>query len=408
MMRALGQRVGDTTWDLVMGSAVGLLAGGASALFLTLLNRAIELRMRHLWLLGLLPVFGMASAWLYGRFGKEAEGGSRLILDEVVEYQGRVPSRMAPLVLIGTLLTHLGGGSAGREGTAIQMGASLARTLGKLPWKVLKLNEARQQRLLLAGVSGGFGSLFGTPFAGAIFGLEVLPSGRMRLESLAICACASLVGDGFCRWLGAQHLHANVAAMSLSLVVALKLMFFALPVALVAWLFVESSHGLARWSAAMFRSPYGRAALGGLAILALTALLRTTDYLNLGTIWLPRIFDATAPVPPWAFALKALFTVVTLGFGFKGGEVTPLFVIGALLGATLAPPLGLPAPFLAAVGFVALFAAASHTPIASTILGVELFGAGFVGPLLVVCLPAYLLMGHRSIYRSGVKEKEAP
>ena len=142
-MFGLRWRAYKTAWDLGMGSAVGLLAGTASALFMWLLERAIRLRTEHLWLVALLPVFGILSAWLYHRWGQGAEGGGALILDEVLEFQGRVPTRMAPLVLMGTLLTHLGGGSAGREGTAVQMGASLARTLGKLPWPWLHLTRSR-------------------------------------------------------------------------------------------------------------------------------------------------------------------------------------------------------------------------------------------------------------------------
>ncbi len=397
-MREFRERLSRTGWDLTMGSLVGLLAGAASALFLWLLERVLHLRTEYLWLLALLPVFGVLSAWLYHRWGRESEEGGALILDEVLEFKGRVPTRMAPLVLAGTLLTHLGGGSAGREGTAIQMGASLARTLGKLPWPWLGLTQSRQRLLLMAGVSAGFGSLFGTPVAGAIFGLEVIAIGKLHFEGLIICATASFVGDGICRWLGAPHVHFHPEALVMSLPLGLKLALFALPVALVAGTFSELTHGLARWTRQRLSNPYLRAALGGLAVIALALAFRSTDYLNLGTIWLPRVFEGTGPVPSWAFGAKFLFTVVTLGFGFKGGEVTPLFVIGALLGATLAPALGLPVPFLAAVGFIAVFAAASNTPIASTLMGIELFGSGFAGPLVITCFLAYVLVGHRGIY----------
>ena len=400
-MSAIRWQAKRTVWDLGMGSLVGVLSGAASAGFLWLLERVIRAREAHVWLLFLLPVFGMVSAWLYARWGRDAEGGSALILDEVLEFRGRVPSRMAPLVLIGTLLTHLGGGSAGREGTAVQMGASLGRTVGKLPLRWLHLTRSRQRLLIMAGVSAGFGSLFGTPVAGALFGMEVIAIGKIHYEGLLVCLAASFVGDGVCRLLGAQHAHYHLQALALNGALGLKLLLFAFPVALVAGGFSELSQALARWSKRVLTNPYLRAAAGGCAVVVLAWVWRDPGYLNLGLPWLPRVFEGTGAVPPWAFAVKLGFTVVTVGFGFKGGEVTPLFVIGALLGCALAPLLGLPAPFIAAVGFIAVFAAASNTPIASTFMGIELFGTGFAGPLVLTSFLAYVLVGHRGIYGGG-------
>ena len=396
------RRVGFVAWDLSAGSLVGLLAGLASRAFLWLLERVIHLREQHLWLLFLLPVFGVISAWLYQRFGSASEGGNRLVLDEVIDFQGRVPSRMAPLVLAGTLLSHLGGASVGREGTAVQMGASLARSLGKLhgtrlgSW--LRLNETRQRLLLMAGVAGGFGSLFGTPVAGAVFGLEVIAIGKLHYEGLIVCTAASFVGDWVCRGLGVPHARFLVEAQPWSAVLGLKLLLFALPVALVAGGFSEASQGLARWVKARVANPLLRPFLGGLAILGLVLVFRRTDFLNLGTVWFQPVLMGVGQVPAWAFAAKFLFTVVALGFGFKGGEVTPLFAIGALLGAACAPLLGVPAPYLGALGFAAVFATASNTPVASLLLGAELFGAPFLAPLALICFPAYILVGHRGIY----------
>ncbi|MBL0313794.1 MAG: chloride channel protein [Holophagaceae bacterium] len=398
-MDNLKRRLGWTAWDLGMGSAVGVLSGAASAGFLWLLGRTIRLRQEHLWLLALLPLFGLISAWIYRRFGKESEGGGSLILDEVLEFKGRVPSRMAPLVLIGTLLTHLGGGSAGREGTAVQMGASLARSLGKLPFAWLGLNNSRQRLLLMAGVSAGFGSLFGTPVAGAIFGMEVIAIGKLHYEGIVICAAASMVANWACRGLGADPIRYAVSAPGFTGSLGLKVALFALPVALTAAVFSEFSHRLAAWTKAKFADRWMlRPLAGGAAVIALFLLLREDGYLNLGLPFLDAIFQQHAAQPPWAFAAKLAITCVTIGFGFKGGEVTPIFVIGALLGAALAPVLQLPIPFLAAIGFIALAAAASNTPLASMVMGIELFGAAFAGPLAISCFLAYVLVGHRGIY----------
>lgn len=401
-MQGLRRRLGWTVWDLGMGSAVGLLCGGASAGFLWALERVIALRVMHPWLLAGLPLFGLLSAWLYRAFGRGSEGGSAMVLDEVLEFRGRVRTRLAPLVLAGTLLTHLGGGSAGREGTAVQMGASLARTLGKLPWRWLRLTRSRQRLLVMAGVSGGFGSLFGTPVAGAVFGLEATAPGRLHPEGLAVCAAASFVGDLAARALGARHGAWNAPALPVEGPLLLKAALLAIPVALAAVAFTRLSHGLAALTAA--RLPWwARPLLGGLAVGALYLAFREDGYLNLGLPFLERLFQAGAAPAPWAFALKLLFTAVTVGFGFKGGEVTPLFVIGALLGAALAPLLGWPVAFGAALGLAGLFAAASNTPLASLLLGLELFGAGFAAPLAVLCFLAFVLAGHPGIYgrRSG-------
>jgi len=397
-MRDLKTRLGWTVWDLAMGSVVGLLSGAASAGFLCLLAGTIALHAAQPWLLAALPAFGVLSAWLYRRFGRDAEGGNAMVLDEVLEFRGRVGSRLAPLVLVGTLLTHLGGGSAGREGTAVQMGASLARTVGKLPWRWLRLTRSRQRLLLMAGVSAGFGSLFGTPAAGAMFGMEALARGRIHLEGLLVCAAASFVGDLACRRLGGTHGRFSPAALPMDASLLLKLLLFAIPVAALAVAFTRASHELAAWSQKAAASWLLRPLAGGLAVGALALIFPDPGYLNLGLPFLDRIFVGGS-VAPWAFAVKALFTVVTVGLGFKGGEVTPLLVIGALLGAALAPLFGWPAPFAAVLGLVALFAAASNTPLASVLMGIELFGGAFAAPLVPLCFTAFVLAGHPGIYR---------
>lgn len=387
-----------------MGSLVGLLCGGAAAAFLHLLGAVIGLRKSHPALLLCLPLAGLLSAWIYRRWGGRAEGGTALVLDEVTEWRGRVPSRMAPLVLVGTLLAHLGGASVGREGTAVQMGAALGRTLAKVRGRLgawLRLTRTRQRLLMQAGLAGGFGAVFGTPLAGGLFGLEATGRSGFRTEGLLLCLTASLVGDQATSLLGIHHAQWAAALPEATGSLWLKLVLFAPVVALTAWAYLQVSHGLALWTRFRFQW-WVRPLIGGAVFVGLTPLF-SQAHLNLGTDWLPRLFDQ-AQAPPLAFAVKLALTAWCLGWGFKGGEVTPLFVSGALLGGALAPVLGLPVPFLAALGFVSLFGAASHTPITSLLLGVELFGAPFAAPVLLVGAIAQCLReGGVSAYNPRVR-----
>lgn len=399
VLLGLRTRLGRISWDLLMGSAIGMMSGLASGLFLWALERVLTFRRVHPSTLLLLPALGLLAAYLYHRWGEESDGGTPLVLDEVTEWQGRVPSRMAPLVLVGTLLSHLGGASVGREGTAVQMGASLARSVAKLPSRMLaflRLTRTRKRLLLQAGLAGGFGSVFGTPLAGTLFGLEVVRRGGLATDALLICLSASLVGDRVVRVLGLRHTQWTAKALPGGFMPTLALLAFAAIVAGVAWLYLRSSHGLAAWTKT--HCPWWMRPLVGGCALVLAAIWLDPAFLNLGTDLLPRVF-VLGTVSPGAFALKLLLTVWCLGWGFKGGEVTPLFVSGALLGAAMAPMLGFPPQGLAAVGFVTLFATASHTPLAGLLLGVELFGATLAAPIFLVGGVAYALVGKRSLYR---------
>jgi H+/Cl- antiporter ClcA len=276
------------------------------------------------------------------------------------------------------------------------MGGSLAAWLARR----LRLDAPSTRVLLMAGVSAGFASVFGTPLAGAVFGLEVLAIGRLRYDALIPCLIAAIVGDQTCTAWGVHHTHYEVADVPpIDLLLCGRVLAASVAFALAAVLFAEITHGLS-W---LFKQyvPWapGRPVIGGLAVIGLTWLVGTRDYLGLGV---PVIVQSFRPdgVDTWAFFWKLVFTAVTLGAGFKGGEVTPLFFIGATLGCTLAPLLGLPTAFLAALGFVAVFAGAANTPLACTLMGVELFGERLAVPLALACCSAYVWSGHRGIYLS--------
>lgn len=391
-------------WVLFL-SPMAIAVGSLCACFLWSLDRATALRFEHPWLLYGLPVAGLLIGLLYHWKGKAAEGGNNLILDQIHEPGGGVPLRMAPLILLGTVVTHLCGGSAGREGTAVQLGGSLASAFGRM----FALGQADVRIMLMAGIAAGFGAVFGTPVAGAVFALEVLTVGRMEYAALVPCLGAAILGDWTCHAWGIHHAAyhidylAGAGKIQIDPVLLLKVAAAGVLFGLAGLVFAEANHGLGNLIKKLVPYPPLRPFLGGLAIIALVWLCGSREYLGLG-VWSAHPGDVTIAsffrpdVHPWSWALKMLFTVVTLSFGFKGGEVTPLFFIGAALGNALAGLIGAPIDLFAALGFVAVFAGAANTPLACTLMGIELFGATHGVYMATACFVAYLCSGHSGIY----------
>lgn len=405
-MRASLRRFGlQLGLGVALGAAAGALCGVASALFLALLEGVTAIREGHEPLVYLLPLAGLLLGWGYERIGAAIQPGTNLVLDTIHEGGARLPARMAPLVLAGTLLTHLFGGSAGREGTAVQMGAGLSDGLAHR----LGLDGLARRWLLIAGVAGGFGSVFGTPIAGAVFGLELLVLGRLELRAAVPALTAAMIGHLVTSQLGAAlgvH-HAGYPALAQVALTPRMLgawLAFAAAVALTVIVFIELTHAIkaatTRW---VGRLPL-RMALGGAAVVALWQLAGTSAYLGLGVPEILRAFHDPS-LPAAAFAWKLAFTAITLGCGFLGGEVTPLFFIGAALGNALAAPLGLPLPLAAGVGLAAAFGAAANTPLALAVMATELLGLGALPHVAIVCGAAYLLTGHRGIYAAQRMER---
>jgi len=388
-------------WSL-LSLPVAVVTGSVVALFLWLLDKVTILRWNNSWLLFLLPFAGVLIHFLYKLSGKNAEAGNDLIIDEIHESGGGVPARMAPLVLITTLITHLFGGSAGREGTAVQIGGSIAAFIGKK----LNLGNGDLRILLLAGIAAGFGAVFGTPVAAAIFALEVLFVGRINHEALLPCFLAGILADITCSAWGIHHTRYHISSFAedstghvllLAEVLASGICF-----GLIAWLFSKASHTVKYYSDRLITVKWLIPFTGGCLIIALTYIIGTRDYLGLG------VTNAGGASIVSSFAYggagylswfwKLLFTVITLGMGFKGGEVTPLFFIGAALGNTIAVLTGAPTDLMAGLGFIAIFAGATKTPIACTIMGVELFGGQHILYYAVACFTAYYFSGRSGIY----------
>ncbi len=379
---------------ILLGSLVGVLCGASSAVFLLLLERATEFRTGHEVIVYTLPIAGLIIGWLYERFGQPIKAGNNLVIDTIHDEGPEIPLRMAPMVLIGTVLTHVFGGSAGREGTAVQMGASITDWVSHR----LRVNKDVRRQLLAAGVAGGFGSVFGTPIAGAVFGLEFIVLGRIEYDALVPALIASVIGDMTTRALGVGHTHYPAAPhVPLTPLLLLKWLAFAAAVAIVTTVFIELTHFIKKRGEKYIRRLPLRMFLGGLVVVGLWKIVGTSDYLGLGVPMIVRSFE-DPNLPVYAFALKLVFTAVTLGAGFLGGEVTPLFFVGAALGSVLARLLGIPIELGAGVGLAAVFAASSNTPLALSIMAMELVGAPVFPHVVIVCVFAYLLSGHRSIY----------
>lgn len=390
---------------ILLTTPVAAAVGSVCAFFLWSLDRVTAAREQRPALLFALPILGIAVHLIYARWGRSAHRGNALLIEQLHTPGGAVPRRMAPLILLGTLLTHLGGGSSGREGAAVQMGGGLASFFARL----FHLRSGDSRTMLMTGIAAGFGGVFGTPIAGAVFALEVAAVGRWDDEPLVPCLWGAVVGHGACLAWGAHHTNYHQflgAVPALSPVLAGKVLIAAVAFGLTAALFVSAAHGIRDFFDRRFRPAWTRPVMGGLALIALTHLLGTRDYLGLGV-------DAPSTHPgavtilsafqeggatPWSWLWKILFTAVTLGAGFKGGEVTPLFFIGATLGNALAPLLSAPVDLFAGLGFVAVFASAANTPLAGVVLGLELFGKENAVYFALAVFVASVFSGHAGIY----------
>ena len=396
-------------WSLI-ALPTGLLAGSASAFLLISLDWATQYRESHPWLLFLLPLAGLAVGLLYHRFGRAVEAGNNLLLDEIhaeaAEPRRTIPARMTPLILLGTVLTHLFGGSAGREGTAVQTGASLADQLTPLlrrfPHLALASSFTSSDRriLLMSGIAAGFSSVFGTPLAGTVFGVEVLTVGAIRYEALFPCLAASFIADFTTRGWGVHHTAYLVDALARATPITPRTFALAalagVAFGFTALAFSRLTHAVGAVYVRALACPPLRPFAGGALVAAIVLATHAQRYIGLG---IPTIVAAFhSPVPRFAFAAKLVLTALTLGAGFKGGEVTPLFFIGATLGNSLAGLLPLHPSLLAAMGFVAVFAGAANTPIASSLMAFELFGSEAGAFAAIACITSYLFSGHHGIY----------
>lgn len=390
---------------------VAVVTGSLVAFFLWLLDLATATRIQHGWLLFILPLAGLLITFLYKAYGKNADAGNNLIMDEIHKPGGGVPWGMMPLVLCSTLITHLFGGSAGREGTAVQMGGSISALFSR--WYKIKQRDKRI--LLMCGMAAGFGAVFGTPIAGTVFALEVLSAGRIKYDALIPCFIASVLADLTCSGYGIHHTHYSINFIkdtaqwlphfSFDLWLLFKVIMAGVAFGLTGYVFAQTSHLIKDAGVKFIRNKWLIPVLGGILVIGISYALGTIDYLGLGVtnpgegVSIVSAFHAGGS-HAWSWFWKLLLTAITLNTGFKGGEVTPLFFIGATLGNTLATLSGSPVDLFAGLGFIAVFAGATNTPLACTFMGIELFGSNNVIYYAVACFTAYYFSGHSGIYGS--------
>ncbi|WP_282071614.1 voltage-gated chloride channel family protein [Polaribacter atrinae] len=377
---------------------IGVLTGSTSAVFLWSLEWATNYREANLWIVALLPIAGLIIGLSYHYYGESVVKGNNLLLEEYHTPKKVIPFKMAPLVFLGTILTHLFGGSAGREGTAVQVGGAIADQFTK----VFKLSDANRKIVLVAGISAGFASVFGTPLAGAIFALEVMVIGRIKFDAILPSFLAAIFANYFCDvWQISHHTHYSISTVvALTPATVLWAVLAGIIFGLASLLFSKSTHFWGNTFKKLIKYPPLRPVIGGIILAITWYLIGTTKYMGLGV---PTIVDAfNIDLNSYDFILKLLFTSFTLGAGFKGGEVTPLFFIGATLGNVLIWFIPLPTPLLAGMGFVAVFAGATNTPIACTIMGIELFGIESGIFIALACITSYLFSGHSGIYSAQI------
>lgn len=376
---------------------IGACIGTASAGFLQSLNWATDFRENHLWLIAFLPIGGFIIGLLYYHFGKDVEAGNNLIIDTIHEPKQVIPFRMAPFVYVGTMVTHFFGGSAGREGTAIQMAGSIADQFSK----PFKLSLQDRQILIIAAVAGGFGSVFGTPLAGAIFAIEFYLIGRIRYNALFPAFLTAIFSDIITKLWQTPHTHYHIPSIP---EVSFLNIVYAILAGILFGICASTFSKMIHKTGAIFKSvisyPPLRPFVGGIIVACGVWAIGTTKYIGLGIPTIIESFDQQ--LPAYDFAIKMILTIITLSAGFKGGEVTPLFFIGATLGNALSLFIPLPTGLLAGMGFVAVFAGATNTPIACSIMAIELFGVESGVYVTIACVVSYLLSGHSSIYARQV------
>jgi H+/Cl- antiporter ClcA len=391
----LGRLVPVARW-IVLALVVGSVSGVLSAAFIGALNWATTTREGTQWLVWTLPASGLAVGASYHWLGRGLERGSNLVIEQIHGGSEPIPFRLTPLIFVASVVSHVGGASVGREGAAIQLAAGVTDPLSRR----LGLSPFERSLMLIVAVAGAFGSVFGVPVAGAVFALEVQRIGRVRYEALVPAFVAAFTGDAVVRGLDVHHTgFPTMPAVELDAAVAWRVVVLGIAAGALAWLFVRATHLVRDLSARLVPWYPLRPVVGGTVLAVLIVSLGWRDYSGLS---MPLALEAMNGSASGQWGAKFVLTALSIGTGFVGGEFIPLFVIGALAGAGFASLTGADIAVFALIGAVAVLAGATNTPLACTILGLELFGGGGVALFALACVAAYATSGHTGIYHAQI------
>ena len=381
---------------MISGLLMGVLGGLLGTAFHYILHGVTDLRGANPWLIWFLPVGGVIIMWIYRFFGLKGNRGTNEIIDAILTNHG-VSRRITPAIFLSTAVTHLFGGSAGREGAALQLGGSMASLLAR----IFKLSKPERTVLMLSGMSAVFAGLFGTPMTACLFTMEFESVGTMYTPALLPCFLSAFVASQVSAALGVHaETHMLGAILALDAAGVAGLLVFAVVLSLLGVLMCYAFHYAESYAHKLVHNRYLRIALGGVVILLMTLLVGDHRYNGAGMDM--ALAAVTGQADWYDFALKLLFTAVTLAAGFKGGEIVPTFCIGATFGCVAGGLLGLDPGFAAALGLVGLFCCATNSPLASIILSIEMFGSANLPWFALVCVITFVLSGNSGLYGSQI------
>lgn len=389
----------DRIWKVLRWVLFSTLTGitlGIICAFFTYCLRSVIAYREHNWaIIFFMPIAGLLIVAFYQALGSEKDKGTNLVL-ESINSGADIPIKMTPLIMLSTVITHMYGGSAGREGAALQIGGSVGNFLGKS----FNLDETDKKIFIMSGMSAAFSGLFGTPVAAAIFSIEVVSVGIMQYSALVPCTIASLMSSAVAVRLGCMPEAFNIIAIAdFSAITAFKTIFLAGLCAGVSVIFCMTLHKIGDFFKETFDDPYTRIFIGGMIIVILTTVIHSLDYSSTGMEIIVKAVDE-GQAKPYAFIFKIIFTAITLGCGFKGGEIVPSFFIGATFGVVVGNIVGMSPSLCAAIGMVSVFCGVTNCPISSLFIALELFGIEALPYFLLSISISYMLSGYYSLYNT--------